>query len=74
MQHFQFSHTDDSGTVSKYTAVPEDAKWPTVVGKFAEFLSAVYGYDIKDKLVVFIGNEYVPLRQQILDDSLNEVF
>jgi hypothetical protein len=74
MQHFQFNQRDDSGAVTKNTVLHEDAKWPAVVGKFAEFLSAVYGYDIKEKIVVFVGNEYVPLKQQILDDAINEAF
>jgi len=72
MQQFQFNQTDDDGSVTKQIAVPDEATWPRVVASFAEFLSAVYGFDIKGKLAARVGDEYVTLRQHALNEALAE--
>ncbi|MDN8037443.1 hypothetical protein [Burkholderia vietnamiensis] len=48
--------------------------WMAALNEFAEFLGGIYGYDVKDKIIVSVGGEYVPLRQRMVDEALNEVF
>lgn len=74
MQVFHFRHDDQASNVTKTVTLDESATWGRVVAEFAEFLSAIYGYDIKDKVIVNIGGEYVALRQHVLDETINEVF
>ena len=72
MQTFTFQHADEFSYTEKEVTIPEDAKWPSVVAACAEFLSAVYGYDIKDRIIVKVGDEFVLLRQHVLDEALSE--
>ena len=72
MQHFKFRQSDSDGTVEKVVSLPDEATWPRVVASFAEFLSAVYGFDIKGKLAALVGDEYVTLRQHALNEALAE--
>ena len=72
MQTFTFQHADEFSYTEKEVTIPEDAKWPAAIAACAEFLSAVYGYDIKDRLVVKVGDRYAHLRQHVLDEALSE--
>ncbi|MGC3025862.1 hypothetical protein ACPUER_12030 [Burkholderia sp. DN3021] len=58
----------------KQTTLDDDATWMRVLSEFADYLGAIYGYCVKDKIIVNVGGEYVPLRQQMVDEAINEAF
>jgi hypothetical protein len=54
--------------MSKSVQIDQDASWPMVVREFTQFLSAVYGYDVTEKVFIKIPSwtdeeEYVPLNE-----------
>lgn len=51
-QNFTFSYTDADSSKSSHHSYDEGVMWTTVLNDFVDYLSFVYGYNIKDKVRV----------------------
>jgi hypothetical protein len=56
---YRFSYDDEDRTISSTVYVDDAEQWSEVVTHFLDFLSGVYGYDIK-KFVDYKGNPNNP--------------
>lgn len=69
---FQFAYTGENTQSIKSVSSVENATWMRILSEFTDFLSGIYGYDIKSKVVVDRGFGYEPLRQQQFAEAFEE--
>jgi len=50
--YYTFSYTNEDGSKSLNKVYEEGVMWSEVLNDFVDYLSYVYGYDIKDKVRV----------------------
>jgi hypothetical protein len=50
--YYTFSYTNEDGSKSLNKVYEEGVMWTEVLNDFVDYLSFVYGYDIKDKVRV----------------------
>jgi hypothetical protein len=54
MEHFMklaFNIEEPNNSITNVFVVDQDTQWTELVVKFADFLNAYYGYDVKEKIV-----------------------
>lgn len=56
---FTFTY-NDGGRHIIYECSDEVEYWPDVVQKFLDFMSAVYGYEIRTKVTINAPNNFAP--------------
>jgi hypothetical protein len=78
--HFTFeavaadTHGDYQTNTKKFSADDESLTWMKVLNEFADFLSGVYGYDVKDKIILNMPDGLTTLRNQQLEEAIAEEF
>ncbi len=56
--HFRSADNEDlpqypvNSTLTKQIEIDQDAAWPLVLREFTHFLSAIYGYDVSERVFV----------------------
>ena len=53
-----FTLEEDNNLLTNVFVVEDDTQWTTLIIKFADFLNAQYGYDVKEK-IAFISDYYM---------------
>ena len=48
---FSFTLEEENNLLNKVFVVEGDTQWTELIIKFADFLNAQYGYDVKEKIV-----------------------
>lgn len=57
---YTFRYHDADRNIT-YTTEKNNDYWPDVLNKFIDFLSSVYGYDIRDKVTIDSPNKQLSL-------------